>query len=73
VPGETGLLVPSKNAPALAEAVAKLLENPVLATSMGSAGRERAVNLYDERVVARHFTDFINDNYGRSWNGQTHF
>ena len=41
IPGETGLLVPMGDAPAMAEAVAALLSDPARAAAMGAAGRER--------------------------------
>ncbi len=45
--GDTGLLVPMKDAPAMAEAIIWLLENPERAREMGLAGRRR---------VEEHFT-----------------
>jgi glycosyltransferase involved in cell wall biosynthesis len=39
----TGLLVPPDNAPALAQAILRLLEAPAIATEMGAQGRARAV------------------------------
>jgi glycosyltransferase involved in cell wall biosynthesis len=39
--GETGILVPPGNPPAIANALVKLLSEPELAESMGHAGRER--------------------------------
>ena len=41
IPGETGLLVPMGDAPALAAALRALLEDPVRAAAMGTAGRRR--------------------------------
>lgn len=61
VNGETGLLVPPRNGTALAEAVSRLLGNPDLARSMGSAGRERAVRLYGQRLVQNRFVKVIDD------------
>jgi len=49
--GRTGLLVPVKDAAALAEAVASLLENPGLCGKMGAAGREKMLSEYDEKTV----------------------
>jgi glycosyltransferase involved in cell wall biosynthesis len=39
----TGLLVPPANAPALAEAILRLLETPAIATEMGVQGRARVL------------------------------
>jgi glycosyltransferase involved in cell wall biosynthesis len=41
---ETGLLTPGDNSEALTEAIVLLLEQPKIATSMGWAARERALN-----------------------------
>ena len=41
LPGETGLLVPMGDAPAMAEAMAALLSDPDRAAAMGAAGRQR--------------------------------
>ncbi len=41
VPGETGLLVPMGDAPAMARAFTELLADPVRAKEMGEAGRRR--------------------------------
>jgi glycosyltransferase involved in cell wall biosynthesis len=49
--GVTGLLVPPKNAAALAEALACLLEDETKRKQMGNAARERARSLFDSRVV----------------------
>ena len=54
VAGETGLLVPVRDATALAQAFVRLIEDVNLRAKMGRAGRARALALYDEtRVVAR--------------------
>lgn len=49
--GETGILVPVKDAQALAEAIIYLLQNEEKAQEMGRAGRKRAEELFDERKV----------------------
>lgn len=49
--GRTGLLVPVKDARALAEAISSLLENPGLCGKMGAAGRKKMLSEYDEKTV----------------------
>ena len=54
VDGATGLLVPVRDAGALAAALSKLAGDPALRAAMGKAGLARAREFYDERkVVAR--------------------
>lgn len=54
VEGETGFLVPERDATALATAMAKLLDDPAAIRSMGDAGRTRAGELFNlERNVRR--------------------
>lgn len=55
VPGETGLLVPPRDAPALADAIQSLLENPERRRQMGAAGRRLAEREFGiEKVVDAH-------------------
>lgn len=54
VADETGFLVPVRNSAALIEALGRLITDPDLSRRMGQMGRQRALELYDERrVVAR--------------------
>jgi glycosyltransferase involved in cell wall biosynthesis len=46
-----GLLVPVKNAVALANAIKRLHLNPAWARQLGLAARERAIAEFDERIV----------------------
>lgn len=48
-----GLLVPIKNARALAAAIERLHLNPAWARELGQAARERALQQFDERIVIR--------------------
>jgi glycosyltransferase involved in cell wall biosynthesis len=49
--GETGLLVPARDAPALAEAIARLATQPSLRASMGAAGVAKARREFDQQTV----------------------
>lgn len=51
VPGETGLLVPTRSPKALAEAFLTLAGDRAKVASMGAKGRERALAFYDEAQV----------------------
>ncbi len=54
VNGVTGLLVPVKDAEALAQAIVRIIRDPELARRMGEAGRKRAEELFSEdEVLAR--------------------
>jgi glycosyltransferase involved in cell wall biosynthesis len=44
--GETGLLVPPRDARALAEAILQLADDRARAARMGEAGRDRALDLF---------------------------
>jgi alpha-maltose-1-phosphate synthase len=52
VDGETGVLVPAGDPPALAAAVNELVGDPARAQAMGEAGRERAVTEFAWRHIA---------------------
>jgi glycosyltransferase involved in cell wall biosynthesis len=55
VPGVTGVLVPVRNAVALADAIEKLVKDPLRCKEMGDAGRALAEKAFDVRqVVAAH-------------------
>jgi glycosyltransferase involved in cell wall biosynthesis len=49
VDGETGYLVPTRDAPALADAISKLAADPAQMRSMGKTARRRAEAHFDER------------------------
>ncbi len=49
--GVTGIVIPAKDASALARALLSLLADPVKRAEMGKAGREKALREFDERVV----------------------
>jgi glycosyltransferase involved in cell wall biosynthesis len=54
VPDETGALVPVQDAPALAEALGRLIRDPALRAAQGAAGRARALGEFDEARVVAH-------------------
>ncbi len=51
IPGQTGFLVPAKDAGALAQAMERFLDDPGLAARMGVAGRQYAIAKYDVHQV----------------------
>lgn len=54
-PGETGVLVPPRDSPALARAIGELLADPESRQRMGASGRTLAEREYAiERIVAQH-------------------
>jgi len=57
----TGLLVPVKNSPALAEAILLLLKDPEMRHSMGAAGRKLAERDFDIRSVVQQHMDLYEE------------
>jgi glycosyltransferase involved in cell wall biosynthesis len=57
VAGESGLLVPLRDPPALAAALSRLLREPALRQTMGEAARRRALSHFDEQVVFARVAD----------------
>ena len=55
--GVTGLLVPEGDAPALADAIERLLREPALAERLGIAARRRAVSEHGLVLMARRYED----------------
>ena len=58
-----GLLVPPRDKSALAEAIAKLLDDADLRTRLGQAGRPKAEREFDDRLVATRYLA----EYARLW------
>lgn len=53
VDGETGFIVPTRNPEALAQALLKLIENPILRKHMGEKGRQRvALHFSIQRLIS---------------------
>jgi glycosyltransferase involved in cell wall biosynthesis len=60
VDGETGLLVPPADPPALAEALLRLRRDPELGRAMGARGRERVEQRFDiRRMVADYESTYV--------------
>ena len=59
VSGETGLLVPPADVGALRAAIARLIDDPGLRATLGMAGRERALALFDETKVVSRTLDVL--------------
>lgn len=53
--GPSGIAVPPGDAPALADALARLAHDPALRERMGTAARRQAVRLWDRRLLAERF------------------
>jgi glycosyltransferase involved in cell wall biosynthesis len=56
----TGLLVPVRDAEALAAALTRLLNDSILCQQLGAAARERAINEFSQEVVINAWLDFYN-------------
>jgi len=65
--GENGLLVPVRDARALAAAIFSLLQNPKLREQMGSAGRARAVHEFSQDKIVRQTFDVYRALLDQMW------
>lgn len=52
--GVDGLLVPVRDGPALASAIARLQDDPALAARLGRAAREKALALFGEQLIIKN-------------------
>ena len=57
--GLDGLIVPSKNVDALAKAMIRLLQSPVLVQELGTAARRTAVRRFDTKVLSARQADSL--------------
>jgi glycosyltransferase involved in cell wall biosynthesis len=58
VVGDAGVMVPTRNATAIAVAVSRLLDDPALREQLGQAGRERILEKFCWNVCARQMTGY---------------
>jgi len=66
-PGLNGLLVPARDAAALASAIEMLLDSPELRSRLGACGRQRAVNEFSEEIVVKKTLDLYRSLLGQRW------
>ncbi|MGH7171739.1 MAG: glycosyltransferase [Gemmataceae bacterium] len=66
IDGVHGLLVPPGDAPKLAEAIGRLLEDRELARRLGAAARHRSRERYSRAAMVRRFEDFYEGLTGRA-------
>lgn len=64
--GATGLLVPPRDAGALADAICLLLENPAVASGFGQAGRQRVAEHFSVERMVRETEHLYLDLLGRA-------
>lgn len=65
VHGENGLLVPTHDPVALADAICRLLDDGEWRRRMGGAGRARALREFDERIVCQRILDLYGEQLHR--------
>ena len=56
---KTGLLVPEEDAPALADAIEKLLSSPALAEKLGQAARQQVHRAFDMQLMHSRYADLF--------------
>ncbi len=61
VPGETGILVPTKDPAKLADALTALLKDPVRAKQLGDNGRRRVENEFSLQLQVRRFENLYEE------------
>ncbi len=59
--GVNGLLVPQRDAAALADALEKVLRNPALRLQLGNAARQTICNVFDSQTTTRFLYDLFSD------------
>ena len=59
--GETGYVVPAKNSIELAERIMRIAVNTNISTEMGRAARDRAVELFDLKVIGSKYMELLDE------------
>jgi glycosyltransferase involved in cell wall biosynthesis len=57
--GKTGLLIPPASAPALRDAMLRLMRNPEAAAEMGKNGREMAIKSFTRMQMMAEYRDLL--------------
>ena len=65
IPNQTGLLVPVRSPRLLAAAMIKFISSPKWAMELGSNGRQRALEHYDEKRVVNFQLEIIEKYSGK--------
>jgi len=68
VDGETGLLVPPNDPPAMAAAILKLLRDPESRRQMGGRGRQRVEEKFSLDVMVRNYANVYLETFRRRFN-----
>ena len=68
--GENGFLVPPRDPPALADALAKLLRDRELRVRMGERGRERQRSEFDHDTMIDKIEELYEELFARSRRGR---
>jgi glycosyltransferase involved in cell wall biosynthesis len=67
--GETGLLVPPQNPPALAEAIRNVLDDPALSRRLGEGGRARVESHFRAETMVAHYAELYEQLAGAKGRG----
>jgi len=59
--GENGLVVEPRNPNDLADAIQKLLDNPILRASMGTRGRKVVEKEFSEEIIVKNTIDLYHE------------
>jgi glycosyltransferase involved in cell wall biosynthesis len=68
--GKNGLVVPPKDVPALAQAIATLLRDPALRAQMGACGREIVMKEFSVERISRETLDLYGELLGKTHDPQ---